>query len=471
MKKSGYKSVFHIYIIFVLLFIGTITTGFGMILYNITIKKPNGQPVLSKWPIDFTDAFSESIKFIDNEPHIKSSGLKQLQENNLWIQLLDSKGDEIFHFNKPKEIPEHYSPSEFLKTDRNGVGGYSVFSGSVRSAGKEWTYRIGFPVRIAQVSVYVNKDRFTTGKPVLLVMMGVMLVLLALSGFVYGYAVTRQMARMRRAIREIASRTYLPVTDNGAFGEVYDELSALNTEIRLSDAARAEDEKLREEWIANITHDLKTPLSPIRGYAELIAETDTVTEPAKLRRYGGIILKNTAYAEELINDLKLTYQLENGMVPLNLSRQDIVRFIKELVIDLLNNPEFEARNLSFCSAGEQAELSFDATLLKRAFNNLLTNALVHNGSETGINVSVGTQGSLRIVIRDDGRGMTKEELDSLFTRYYRGKDTQTGPEGSGLGMAIAKQIIELHGGRILAESKPGSGTCITVEFLDMEGRK
>ena len=115
MKQSGHKSVFHIYIIFFILLAGTLAAGFGMILYNITIQKPDGQVEISKWPIDFTNGFSKYITFIDNEPRIKQSGLKLLQENSLWLQIIDINGYEIQNFDKPQDIPAHYSPSDMTK--------------------------------------------------------------------------------------------------------------------------------------------------------------------------------------------------------------------------------------------------------------------------------------------------------------------------------------------------------------------
>ena len=464
MKRSGYKSAFHIYVIFFILLIGTLAAGIGMVVYNITIQKPDGQVGLSKWPIDFTNDFSEYIVFTGDVPQIKQSGLKLLQENDLWFQIIDANGNEIQSFDKPQGVPSHYSPSAILNIYQNGIGKDSVFLRNLHSGDKEWTYMIGFPVQISKVTMYVSGDRFTTFKPVVFVMFGVTLLLLVIAGFLYSFLVAKQTTHIRKSIREIASRTYIPVLNNGSFGDIYEELNAMNAEIRSSDEARVKDEKLREEWIANITHDLKTPLSPIRGYAELISAQDSETGPDELKEYGDIILKNTAYAETLINDLKLTYQLKNGMLPLHKSRQNIVRFTKELVIDLLNNPEYEDRNISFFSTDDTIELTFDAVLLKRALNNLITNALVHNNRKTEISVFVRSGDRIKISVQDNGCGMKKEELDNLFVRYYRGENSAEKPEGSGLGMAIAKQIIELHGGSILAESEPGSGTCITIEF-------
>ncbi len=464
MKKSGYKSVFHIYIIFFILLIGSLAAGIGMILYNITIHKPDGHTGISSWPINFTEGFSDYIVFNDDAPLIKQSGLQLLQENRLWIQIIDTNGDEVQSFDRPHEIPAHYSPSELLDIHQNGTGDYSVFSEGIKSEGREWTYLIGFPVQISKVTMYVNKNRFSTGKPIIILMFCVVLFLLIISGFIYGFIITKQMARIRESIRAIAVRTYISAQNSGAFSDVYDELNTLNSEIRLSDEARSKTENQREEWIANITHDLKTPLSPIRGYAELISDPDFIIEPEEVRRYGGIILKNTAFAEELINDLKLTYQLKNEMYPINKSRQNIVRFTRELIIDLLNNPEYQLRNISFYSTAENVEFLFDGVLLRRALNNLLTNALVHNSKDTVVSVSIKVEDEIQISIQDNGRGISREELDNLFLRYYRGDNIEAKPEGSGLGMAIAKQIIELHGGCILAESKPGEGTSITIKF-------
>lgn len=439
------------------------SAGFGMFLYNVTIQKPNGGIEISKWPIDFTTGFSDYISLVGGEPVIEDSGIKQLQDNRLWIQIIDENGSEIQSFDKPVEVSLHYSPSDILHIYQKGIGDYSVFFCKLQAEDEEWTYLIGFPMEITKVILYVNGERFATIKPVIFIIFGVTLVLLIASSYIYGFLMSRQMQKMRKSIREVIARAYEPKSDTGSFGDLYEELNTLNSEIRFCDEAREKEEKLREEWIANITHDLKTPLSPIKGYAELIA-AESETSPEEFRKYGEIIRKNMAYAEELINDLKLTYQLKNGMLPINRSRKNVVRFLKEIVIDLLNNTEYGERSISFCSTEDKIELRFDEILFKRAFMNLITNALVHNNQETKVTMSVKTGDSIEISIQDNGHGISKEELDHLFVRYYRGDNMAAKPEGTGLGMAIARQIFELHGGNIAAQSEPGYGTCITIMF-------
>ena len=234
-------------------------------------------------------------------------------------------------------------------------------------------------------------------------------------------------------------------------------------EIRNSDKIQEETDRVRNEWITNITHDLKTPLSPIKGYAELLtrnAEFDKET----IQEYGEIILKNVDHTEKLINDLKLTYQLDSGAMPFDPQSVDLVRYMKELVIDIVNDPAFKDREIVFESNVKESEVSLDFDLFRRAMNNLIINALAHNPHETKVKISIDTNSEEKvcITISDNGTGMSEEEQAELFNRYYRGTNTKEKPEGSGLGLAIAKQIINLHGGNIHVKSELNEGTQFTV---------
>lgn len=100
------------------------------------------------------------------------------------------------------------------------------------------------------------------------------------------------------------------------------------------------------------------------------------------------MLKNISYMEKLVDDLKLTYQLENGMLPIHRENKNIVRFLKELVIDILNTPEYETRSIHFESEDETVMFPFDQMLFTRAFRNLIINAFVHGEEHTEVTVSI-----------------------------------------------------------------------------------
>ena len=110
-------------------------------------------------------------------------------------------------------------------------------------------------------------------------------------------------------------------------------------------------------------------------------------------------------------------------------------------------------------------LSFDKKLLTCTFQNLIINAFVHGGKDTEVTVQIAVSECLvNITISDNGKGMSVEETDRLFDRYYRGTNTESKTEGTGLGLAIAKSIIELHGGTISVTSSPGVGTAFLICF-------
>jgi len=131
---------------------------------------------------------------------------------------------------------------------------------------------------------------------------------------------------------------------------------------------------------------------------------------------------------------------------------------------VLNNPKYEKRRVQFNIGTEPIIFSFDKNLLQRAFTNLIYNSLVHNDEDTEITINIDKQEKIYIEIEDNGRGIPEEDLDKLFERYYRGTDTGESHKGSGLGLNIAKQIIELHGGTIDVESTRGAGTKFIVTF-------
>lgn len=282
---------------------------------------------------------------------------------------------------------------------------------------------------------------------------------------IYGIWLTRQTGKIAKGIGNISRRAYNPIPEKGTFGSVYMALNKMNEEIRHSDQIKEETDRVRREWITNITHDLKTPLSPVKGYAELLADgTDVDAKTAQ--EYGTIILKNVDYAEKLMNDLKLTYQLESGAFPFHPQQVRLVRYLKELVIDIANDPTFSNRDIEFESESSLSELTaaIDPDLFRRAVGNLVINALVHNPLDTKVIVSVSEdrQKGICITVCDNGVGIDEAEQAELFTRYYRGTNTKEKPEGSGLGLAIAKQIVVLHGGDIAVKSKPGEGTEFSI---------
>lgn len=440
-------------------------SGIGLFYYAFSIPEPEGLS-LAAWPNRFTENFSTWIQNEDGSITIEDTGLERLDEYGLWLQVVDESGQEIFSHNKPSDYPSNYSASELVELAASGYeNGNTVFVSSYEDAGHTWNYIVGFPYAIGKYMLYYNGETVRRLSPMFRMVILILIFVGSSLFLIYGVWLTRQMGKISRGIGAVSLRTYQKLPEKGIFNGIYAALNRMDAEIRQSDQLKKETERARQEWIANITHDLKTPLSPVKGYAELLAR-GTANDSQTVQEYGSIILKNVDHVEKLINDLKLTYQLESGALPFHPEQVRLVRYLKELVIDIANDPVFSNRNIEFECDLPEITATIDPDLFHRAVCNLVVNALVHNPSDTTVTVSVSEDKGrdIFISVRDNGAGISEEEQAKLFTRYYRGTNTKEKPEGSGLGLAIAKQIITLHGGDIAVKSKLGDGTEFSIQI-------
>lgn len=460
-KLNPLLRIFTLFLVLVVLFIGA---GIGLFYILFSIPEPEGLS-LATWPNRFTDNFSIWMKNGKGTLQIEDIGLERLDEYDLWLQVIDETGQEVFSHNKPENFPAKYTASELMAFSTSDYeDGNTVFVSSFEEDGQTWNYLIGFPYDVGKYMLYYNGEVVGRLKPVFtLSLFGVIFAGSALF-LIYGIWLTHQTGKTAKGIGSISRRVYKSIPEKGTFGSVYMALNKMNEEIRHSDQIKEETDRVRREWITNITHDLKTPLSPVKGYAELLADgTDVDTKTAQ--EYGTIILKNVDYAEKLMNDLKLTYQLESGAFPFRPQPVRLVRYLKELVIDIANDPAFSDRSIEFAYDLPEFTVSIDPDLFHRAISNLVINALVHNPPTTKVIVSVLKENQdIFISVRDNGIGISEAEQAELFNRYYRGTNTKEKTEGSGLGLAIAKQIIVLHGGEIAVKSKIGEGTEFSIRL-------
>ena len=464
-NKKKQNPFLRIFVLASALLLIAVVIAIGMFYYIFGITEPEGLS-LASWPDRFTDNFSVWMENDNGNVKIEEIGLKRLDEYGLWLQVIDETGQEGFCHNKPEDYPIKYSASELISLRTSAYEqGNTVFVNSYEQSGKTWCYLIGFPYSIGKHMLYYNGENVGRLSP--LFRRGIFFILCSILLFMicYGFWLTKHLGKISEGIGDISMRSYTSLSEKGVFGEIYGALNKMNSAICHSDKVQQDTERIRREWIENITHDLKTPLSPIKGYAELLMDSPNL-DGETIQEYGGIILKNVNHTEKMINDLKLTYQLESCSVPYRPQTVRLVRFLKELVIDIVNDPAFANRSIEFESNMQECEVCIDIDLFRRAVINLIINALTHNPPETKVTIRIdtGLKNKILICISDNGIGMSDKEQSELFNRYYRGTNMREKPEGSGLGLAIAKQIITLHNGNIAVKSKRGEGTRFTIVF-------
>ncbi|WP_332696216.1 sensor histidine kinase [Halalkalibacter lacteus] len=241
-----------------------------------------------------------------------------------------------------------------------------------------------------------------------------------------------------------------------------DELADLLKDITSMARQLREYRDTRQQFLTNISHDLRTPLTYIKAYSALLKDKDV--DPELVKDQSTVIYQEATRMERLVKDLFQLMKLEEGRILIN--RQEI-----ELV-DLIRNsskkvkPELDEKKigLTFSSSQSHIVANIDIDLIERALLNLLNNAIRHTQPSGEVQIRVNKQlNKLKIEIEDNGEGIPKEDLPYIWDRFYRvDKSRSSKSGGSGLGLAITKQIIEHHGGSIHLESTEKVGTTFTI---------
>lgn len=249
------------------------------------------------------------------------------------------------------------------------------------------------------------------------------------------------------------------------YKELLEQMQSLSNKLKLSEANRAALEKNRQEWLAGITHDLKTPLTYIQGYASMISSQEYKWTDEEMIDFGKKIEEKSKHIKDLIEDLNLSFQSKDGKIVAHKEETEIISFVRNCVLDIANSKRFSDYRFSFETNISSLSIVIDTDLIQRALQNILINGIVHNPPETKIDVSIQKKLNLLLIkITDNGKGMDEETQRNLFETYYRGTPTDRPTEGSGLGMSIAKKFIELHHGSICVKSTMGRGSSIFIEL-------
>lgn len=236
---------------------------------------------------------------------------------------------------------------------------------------------------------------------------------------------------------------------------------------RLKDDLEAENSYLRRDLIANVSHDLRTPLVSMRGYLELLAARGETLDAEQKREYLGIAVRQSEHLATLIDELFELAKLDfRGLV---IEREPVA--FGELAVDVAQKFRLGADGLGITLAVDSAAalpfVEADISLMERLLDNLVGNALQHTPRGGCVTVALGVEAQCLVVrVRDTGRGIAAAELPFVFDRYYRGSNASHGggSKGAGLGLAIARRIVELHGGTIGVDSDGRSGTCFSVRL-------
>ena len=227
---------------------------------------------------------------------------------------------------------------------------------------------------------------------------------------------------------------------------------------------KQEREKLRREFTANVSHELKTPLTVISGYAEIMA--NSVARPQDVPEFSQKIFREAGRLIALVNDLMFLSGLEENMSSSKESKVpvDLLSLSEEVVRRLI--PKAEERDITLSASGDSAEIQGIPSVLEEMIYNLLDNAIKYNREGGSAYITVRKEpGAVKLSVTDTGAGIAKAEHERIFERFYRvDKSRNKAIPGTGLGLSIVKHGAMLHDARIDIESDDGTGTMVTIRF-------
>lgn len=274
--------------------------------------------------------------------------------------------------------------------------------------------------------------------------------------------------KLKNGLDEIAKGNYnvkIEFDDTNVISLLLDSFNDMAVKLQESERIKSEYEENRKTLLANISHDLKTPITSIQGYIELILE-ENIIPPENTNKYLRTIYNNTVYINKLIDDLFLFSKLDMEKLDFEFEKIQISAFMNDLMEEFkfdLEEKEYDFKYID--KTDNKCLVNIDRKRINQAFRNIIGNA-VRYGPEKKlcINIEMYKQGDfLYIAIKDNGLGIPEDKLPFIFDRFYR-IDNERSKDfiSTGLGLAITKELVEAHGGNISASSIEKEGTCFTI---------
>lgn len=384
-------------------------------------------------------------------------GLEEgLKENDSWAMLLDDTGAVVWEERLPEELPRRYTPTDVAKFSRWYLRDYPVFV-------------LEHPAGLLVVGTAKNsfvKYCSTYKEPYIRIIFAGLAVAVVVNLIAVVLLIWWNMGRVEKAvapilqgIETVASGQPVSLPEKGELSEINRQLNKAGVFIAKKDSARA-------DWISGVSHDVRTPLSVILGFAGQLEEDGNL--PASVREQAAGIRKQGERLRSLISDLNLASRLEYSMQPLRMETVYLVELARQAVCEFLDGGLEEQYEIEFYAdpKRESAALQGDEALLKRALCNLIQNSIAHNPQGCRITVSAtGEETDMIITVSDDGIGVPAEKLKELNadSRYLESTDEKLNLR-HGLGVLLVRQIIEAHKGTMAMESEPQKGFKTVLTF-------
>lgn len=433
-----------------------VTAANLLVFYNLFRTQITNDLKMNARMLMETEVFQREYDSLGNDPEkLSSSTLNKLETGDVRLTWIAEDGTVLFDNDAGASgLANHLDRPEIQEAMTNGEGESIRSSQTLGMDTYYYALRLenGTVLRVS-TQAHAIAGVFFRSLPIVavvaLLIFGICIVL--------GHALSRQIIQ---PIEKMAEEIDKPTSE-----PPYKELEPFAAKIRTQHENLLEAVKTRQDFTANVSHELKTPLTAISGYAELIE--NGLADPESEKHIAQQIRVNSDRLLQLINDTIQLSRLDHGETGNNNEEIDLYKAASECCRNL--KVSAERNNILLTCDGRSAAIRGDEEQIKELIENLVQNGIRYNNAGGYVRVSVRHEdGHAVLSVRDNGIGIAKEKQSRVFERFYRvDKSRSRDSGGTGLGLALVKHIAEIHNADIEMESTPGVGTVISVHFPEI----
>lgn len=383
----------------------------------------------------------------------------ELRKSNAWAFLLDEHTMQVtWHTeNLPDWVPLSYTLADVSEFTIGYIGDCPTYVGRA----EDGIVVLGYPNDSYWKEMWPSWDyQFIANAPqTALKVVAINVIVVLLIYMIANMKLLKSIRPITKGIQDLPEGEPVHLRETGLLSELAMNINRTSDRLQSQQYQLKKKEMARVNWIAGISHDIRTPLSMVMGYAGQLENDRSLT--AEQQKRAAVIVRQSRRMKDLINDLNLASKLEYNMQPLKKKEENVIAIVRQVVVDFMNMDIDEKypmvwmteETVSSCLA------NVDKELLKRAVSNLIQNSRNHNEDGCSVYVSVRwEQENCVICVEDDGTGISDEQIERLnHTPHYMVCDTNTAEQRHGLGLLIVKQIMDVHKGKLLIGHSPYGG--------------
>jgi len=395
---------------------------------------------------------------------LHADAVQLLQKSHAWAMLLDQGGQVTWSYELPDELPRTYSLTDVAQFSRHYLQHYPVYVWKHPSG--SGLIVVGYPQdSLAKYQFSIPIDWMSSLPTRIIMLILGNLVLAMLLSLLIGARLSKSIAPLVSSIHALADQQHARVETKGVLSDLAVSINHTSNLLEEKNNALKARDEARSNWVAGISHDIRTPLSMILGYASELEESEDILH--EQRRKAAIIRKQGENLRSLVQDLNLVSMLEYEMQPLQRKPLKLAALARQIVSDCLNNGLDERFTLSLDIQDESSIVHADEKLLTRAITNLVQNSTRHNpdGCQILLRTSASaSRNSCSIVVIDDGAGIAQNELSDVLLLPYSSNRKRPVHNGHGLGLPMVARIAKAHQGQLILSSPVGEGLSAELQL-------